>query len=66
MEILTGVDGIKKVSALDGNASVTSSMLGTGTTDNYTSFSFNIITEDNIKTTKEYRKIKKVIEIVRQ
>ena len=62
MEILTGVDGIKKVSALDGNASVTSSMLGTGTTDNYTSFSFNIITEDNIKTTKEFRKIRKEIE----
>ena len=51
-----------KVSALDGNASVTSSMLGTGTTDNYTSFSFNIITEDNIKTTKEFRKIRKEIE----
>ena len=62
MGILTGIDGIKKVSALDGNASVTSSMLGTGTTDNYTSFSFNIITEDNIKTTKEFRKIRKEIE----
>lgn len=37
-------------------------MLGTGTTDNYTSFSFNIITEDNIKTTKEFRKIRKEIE----
>lgn len=62
MGILTEIDGIKKVSALDGNASVTSSMLGTGTTDNYTSFSFNIITEDNIKTTKEFRKIRKEIE----
>ena len=62
MGILSGVDGIKKVAALDGNASVTSSMMETGATDNYTTFTFNIITEDNIKTTKEFRKIRKDIE----
>ena len=58
MGILTGIDGIKKVAGLDGNASVTSSMMETGATDNYTTFTFNIITEENIKTTKEFRKIR--------
>jgi len=62
MGILTGIDGIKKVAGLDGNASVTSSMMETGATDNYTTFTFNIITEENIKTTKEFRKIRKDIE----
>ena len=62
MGILTGIDGIKKVAGLDGNASVTSSMMETGATDNYTTFTFNIITEENIKTTKELRKIRKDIE----
>ena len=62
MGILTGIDGIKKVAGLDGNASVTSSMMETGATDNYTTFTFNIITEENIKTTREFRKIRKDIE----
>lgn len=62
MGILTGIDGIKKVAGLDGNASVTSSMMETGATDNYTTFTFNIITEDNIKTIREFRKIRKDIE----
>ena len=62
MGILTGIDRIKKVAGLDGNASVTSSMMETGATDNYTTFTFNIITEENIKTTKEFRKIRKDIE----
>lgn len=34
----------------------------TGATDNYTTFTFNIITEENIKPTKEFRKIRKDIE----
>ena len=34
----------------------------TGATDNYTTFTFNIITEENIKTTKEFREIRKDIE----
>ena len=50
------------MAGLDGNASVTSSMMETGATDNYTTFTFNIITEENIKTTKEFRKIRKDIE----
>ncbi|MDD7209913.1 MAG: efflux RND transporter permease subunit [Lachnospiraceae bacterium] len=60
MDIITKVKGIKKVSALDGNATV--SMLGTDSTDNYSSFSYNIITDDDVKTTKDFRKIRKEIE----
>lgn len=60
---LTKIKGIKKVSALDGNTGVVSSLAGSGfSTNDYSMFTFNVITEDNIKTTNEYRKIRRAIE----
>ncbi len=61
MEAILKVDGIDKVGAMDGNASATSSMLG-GSSDNFSQFSFSIITDKDITTTKQFKKIIKEIE----
>lgn len=61
MNAIMKVDGIDKVGVTDGNASAMSGSLG-GASDNYTSFIFNIITKSDIKTTKQFRKIRKTIE----
>ncbi len=55
MERILSVDGIDKVGAMDGDATAVSSVTGGG--DNYTYFSFNIITDEDIKTTKEFHAI---------
>lgn len=56
MELILSVDGIAQVGALDGGASAVASVAG-GSTNGYTHFSFNIITEDDIKTTDEFHQI---------
>ena len=55
------VKGIDKVGAMDGNAGATSSVLG-GAGGNYTSFTFSVITDEDIKTTGQFKKIIKEIE----
>lgn len=55
------VDGIDKVGVTDGNASAMAGSLGSAS-DNYTSFNFNVITKSDIKTTKQFKKIRKEIE----
>ncbi len=62
MDTLMDIKGISKISALDGNTGVMSSIIGSGVTDNYTSFSFNVLTDDDIKTTDEYKHIRQEIE----
>ncbi|MCH5299421.1 MAG: efflux RND transporter permease subunit [Ruminococcus sp.] len=62
MDILMDIDGIAKISALDGNAGLMSSIVGSGAADNYTSFSFNVLTEDDVTTTEEYKRIRQEIE----
>lgn len=59
MNAILKVDGIDKVGAMDGNASATSSL--TGSSDNYSSFIFQIITDDDITKTTQFRKIIKEI-----
>lgn len=61
IDAILEVEGIDKVGAMDGNVSAASSMLG-GSSDNYTSFSFNIITDEDITTTKQFKNIIKEIE----
>lgn len=61
MQAILKVDGIDKVGAMDGNASATSSMMG-GSSDNFSQFSFSIITDKDITTTKQFKKIIKEIE----
>lgn len=60
MNAVLSVDGIAKVGGLDGNAGMLASQ--TGSTDNYSTFQFNVLTDDNIKTTKQFRRIKKDME----
>ena len=60
MNAVLSVDGIAKVGALDGNAGMLAAQ--TGSTDNYSTFQFNVLTDDNIKTTKQFRRIKKDME----
>lgn len=55
MERILSVDGIAEVGAMDGNASAITSVAGGK--DNYTQFSFHIITEPDIKTTDEFHAI---------
>lgn len=62
MSSIQEVKGISKVAAMDGNGGALSSVMGSAATDNFTSFSFNILTNDNIKTIKQFRAIKKDME----
>ncbi|MDD7642959.1 MAG: efflux RND transporter permease subunit, partial [bacterium] len=55
MERILSVDGIAEVGAMDGNATAITSVAGS--TGNYTQFSFNIITDPDIKTTDEFHAI---------
>ena len=61
LDIISKIDGVSRVSGLDGNMSLTTSVVGSGVTDNYTVFSFYIITDDDIKNTDDYRRIKNEI-----
>lgn len=60
MKEIMKIDGINKVGAMDGAATATAGM--TGSSDNYTRFTFQIITDDDIKSTGQFRKIIKNIE----
>lgn len=62
LDAISKVKGVSKVSALDGNTGLMSAVVGSGVSDRYDTFSFNVLTEDNIKTTDEYRKVRSDIE----
>ncbi|MCH5303649.1 MAG: efflux RND transporter permease subunit [Ruminococcus sp.] len=62
MDILMNIKGISKISALDGNTGIMSSIIGSGVSDNYTTFSFSVLTDDDVKTTNEYKRIRQEIE----
>lgn len=61
MARITKIDGVKQVGAMDGNASATSGMVGSSG-DDYDTFLFNIIAEDDITSTQEFRKLREEIE----
>lgn len=56
MDAILKVKGIDKVGAMDGNAGATSSVLG-GAGGNYTSFTFSVITDEDIKLQVSLRKL---------
>ena len=60
-EAILKVKGVDKVGVMDGSATATAAVGGAGT-DNYTNFSFNILTKDDIKTTSQFKKVRKDIE----
>ncbi|MBR3645932.1 MAG: efflux RND transporter permease subunit [Lachnospiraceae bacterium] len=62
VEAICSVKGVAKVGSIDGNTNAAAMSLGSMSGDMYTQFSFIILTEDNVKTTKEYQKIIKDIE----
>jgi multidrug efflux pump subunit AcrB len=62
IELVMSVDGVNKVGVLDGNSGSTSSVLGSNAADNYSNFSFIILTDQDIKSTKEFKRIIKDIE----
>ena len=55
MELILSVDGIAQVGAMDGGAAAISSVAGSD--GDFTHFSFNIITEEHVKTTAEFHAI---------
>lgn len=61
MDKIQKVDGVSKVGAMDGNTGAAMLSMGSSS-DNYTNFTFSIITDDDIKTTKQFKKIIKEIE----
>ena len=56
------VDGISKISANDGGGSLMASVMGMDMSDNYTSFSINVLTDEDVKTVKQFKKVRKDIE----
>ena len=56
MELILSVDGIAEVGAMDGNATAVASVAGSSG-GSYSRFSFNIITDSDIKTTDEFHAI---------
>ena len=61
--ILT-VDGVARVSIMDGSSGLMSSMTGSTSSDAYKSFTIYVTTEDGITSTKDFRRIIKDIEEV--
>lgn len=62
MEIIAKVDGIRKVAAMDGNATASAASLGAMAEDNFTQFMFFVVPEEGITSSKEFRRIRKDIE----
>ncbi len=63
MNRIMKIKGVNKVSGLDGNTGVISSIAGSGfSTNNYSIFSFNVLTNDDVTTTDQYRVIRNEIE----
>ncbi len=62
LDAVMKVKGVSKVSALDGSTGLMSSVVGSGVSEDYSMFSFNVLAEDNIKTTEDYRRIRSDIE----
>ncbi|SDB15698.1 efflux RND transporter permease subunit [Eubacterium oxidoreducens] len=60
-ELILQVDGVDKVSVLDGSAQSDSMVAGAAAEADYSSFVFYVITDEGITKTKEYRKILKDI-----
>ena len=59
MEDMMKVDGVDKVSVMDGSSGMMSAIMGSSASSmkNYSTFTVNIITKDTVKTTKEYQRI---------
>ncbi len=62
MDAVMKVKGVSEVSALDGSTGIMSAVIGSGIAEKYDTFTFNVLTEDNIKTSEEYKKIRTEIE----
>ncbi len=64
MEAIQGVEGVSKVSMMDGSSGLLSSMTGAASSDSFKNFSIYVITEDDITSINDFRRILKDIENV--
>lgn len=62
MDKVLEVDGISKISANDGGGSLMASVMGMDMSENFTSFSINALTDDDVKTVKQFKKVRKDLE----
>jgi len=62
MTRIQGVSGVSKVSVMDGSAGLLASMTGSSSSDNFRRFTIYVITDEEIKSTTEFRRIIKDIE----
>lgn len=62
MERILNVDGVKMVSARDGSGSAMASSFGMTVEGDFSSFEINILAEDDVKTTAEYKDLMAEIE----
>lgn len=62
MDKVLEVDGISKISANDGGGSLMASVMGMDMSENFTSFSINVLTDDDVKTVKQFKKVRKDLE----
>lgn len=59
---IMSVKGVDKIAGLDGNTGLMASVVGSGAVNNYTQFSFIVLTDENVTTIDEYREIRRQIE----
>ncbi|MBR5047309.1 MAG: efflux RND transporter permease subunit, partial [Eubacterium sp.] len=57
MRRIQEVDGVSKVSIMDGSSGLLSGLTGSASSDSFRSFTIYVITEEGIKTTGEFRRI---------
>ncbi|MDO4975841.1 MAG: efflux RND transporter permease subunit [Eubacteriales bacterium] len=62
MERIQKVDGVSRVSMMDGSAGLVSSMTGSTSANGFKQFSIYVITEEGIKSTQEFHRIIKDVE----
>lgn len=62
MDIILSVDGISKVAAADSSNGMMSSVIGMSSEDGYKRFTYYIITDDDVKTVKQFRRVKRELE----
>ena len=62
MDAIMKVKGVSEVSGLDGSTGLMAAVIGSGIAEKYDTFTFNVLTEDNVKNTDDYKRIREEIE----
>ncbi|MEE3333188.1 MAG: efflux RND transporter permease subunit [Ruminococcus sp.] len=62
IDSIKDIKGIDRIGALDGNTGLLASVVGSGAVNNYTTFSFIVLADENIKDINEFREIRRQVE----